>query len=312
MARAKKTSGGRKRRRDAPLISRAMALRVSAGFLWMGLLAGVVYGFTRLEDYVLNDPQSPSIAAASIEWVNAPAWTQAGAFAKVLPQIEQRLRWHDDGTYTINEVHVWKWEDLCRRVHDAVSASPFVAHVDQVTKRSDNVIRVYATFREPATYVIDRRGLMYLVSRDGVQLTGGKSAAYLDRTRWLPITGVDTPPPGVGETWTGPDLKAALTLAQVLQAAERDGNLPYRGQLRAIDVSGFRPLADGPLRLATTGPTEILWGRTPGKEVGLDATAGQKLVALQALFEQHGQLSGGGPVIDVSDTKRVLIRDSSR
>lgn len=312
MARAKKASRGRKRRSDAPLISRAVALRVSAGFLWMGVLAGVVYGFTRLEGYVLNDAQSPSIAPPTIEWVDAPAWTQTGAFADVLPQIEQGLRWHDDGTYTINEVHVWKWQDLCRRVHDKVSASPFVADVDRVTKRSDNVIRVYATFREPATYVIDRRGLMYLVSRDGVQLTGGKSAAYLDRTRWLPVTGVDTSPPGVGQHWIGPDLEAALKLAELLQAAERDGNVPYRGQLQAIDVSGFRPLADGPLRIVTTGSTEILWGRTPGKEVGLDATAGQKLVTLQTLFEEHGQLAGGGPVIDVSDTKRVLIRDSSR
>jgi hypothetical protein len=171
-----------------------------------------------------------------------------------------------------------------------------------VTKRSDNFIQVYADLRQPATYVVTRNDA-YLVDANGTQLERAKPAAYLDYSLWLPITGVDAPPPGIGNPWPGEDLAAGLALVETLNAATLAGHVPYRQVLTGVDVSRYHPLADGPLRLLTVQPpVEILWGRVPGMEVDLDARAEQKLAALAQVWERDGgfKTDADKPVIDVS------------
>jgi hypothetical protein len=108
--------------------------------------------------------------------------------------------------------------------------------------------------------------------------------------RWMRIRVARTNKPAVGDRWPGKDVQAALKLITFLHLREIDGNLPFRHELRGVDVGRYDEKIGG-LRIITTNPRSYIhWGHVPGEGYGVEATAEDKLNILRDAFDQWGSL----------------------
>jgi hypothetical protein len=254
---------------------------------WLGALGAAAYGLNRLEPYVRGINTAPM----TIEWVGVPEWLADENWIHILPQLDQRINL-DPKSDPYDE-------RVCPYVAERLSGSAWVERVRRVSKQIDGRVKIYADFRKPFTMIEDA-GTAYLVDDLGVRLPGEWNAARLNRVGWLVIQGVGLPVPKVGERWGGADLAAGLKLARFLYQAEKDGQMPFRGSIRAIDVRNFagriNPRA-GRLQLVTINPgSYIHWGLPPGEEYGIESSAELKLAMLCRLYAAEGRLPTRGPI----------------
>lgn len=269
-------------------------LRVALGgrgwflLVWPFVFGGAAYGLHKLEPYARAATPPPE---CRLQFANLPQWL-AGQ-KEVLAEIERAadLR-SDDDIYAT---------DLCRYVAENLAKCAWIAQVERVSKQPDGLVRVYAAFRKPLTYVIAKDkakniDMAYLVDETGVRLPNQLPAGKVNMNEWLVITGVRGRVPEVGAAWKGGegdgDLAAGLKLAQKLYRAEAAGRLPFRNHLKAVDVSDF-DASSGRLRILTVHHPRnprgyILWGRPPGEEYNIEGSADHKLMALELLYANYG------------------------
>lgn len=296
--RAVKPAGGR------VLVSAAAAKRFSVGAAWVAALGALVWGLVQLDDVAATAYADSTAYPTRLQWVDPPPWLYepdyaVEPYATVLEELTARVDLQPD--------HDPSYAGLCGWVYERAAASPWLADVRRVTKRADNVVQVYADFRQPLTYVL-HGGLAYLVDPNGVVLTQPQALAYERSAAALPLIGVARAPAPPGQMWVGDDLQAGLKLVAVLQRAERADRLPLRPLLAAVDVSAYESLAAGPLKIRTVHDTTIIWGKTPAAEYESEADADRKLAHLLALYNELGGLPAGQPVIDIRDPDRILYR----
>lgn len=160
---------------------------------------------------------------------------------------------------------------------------PWVATVDQVRRAPQGVVKVTATYRQPAALVEGRDlNKAHLVDVEGVWLEGPFDRAA---SRWsgLPlIKGVTADPPqdGYGKKWPGSDITAALALEELLH------DEVYANQITSYDVSHRDLKGRLWLVLRTDGPV-IVWGLPPGEERSIEPEAPIKLAALRDWAYKH-------------------------
>lgn len=271
---------------------------------WVGTLAAVAWGMTRLERYVSeSQPRVP----CRLEWVDLPSWLRT-------PENEWVLRLDVEPALSLGSDSDIHDPDVCRRVGQRLAASPWVAEVQRVSKQADGVVRVQASFREPVA-LVEVKGRAYPVDHDGVRLPREWNADQVDQTALYVITGVTTAIPDIGAVWEGkdpkktaPELAAGLKLVEFLRTAYGQGrlSLALRSSLRALNVANVERRVkrfDGKLRIRTIHPRGYInWGEAPGEELGVEPSAKRKLDMLMTVFvKQGGQLPDGR--IDLSDPK---------
>ncbi len=271
--------------------------RFGVFMIWAVTLGAVFVGLARLEPLARSYlPSTPP----RIEWVDLPVWLQSADWSEVLREVEAQADLQpadriDDAA-------------LCRRVAEAVAASPRVASVVRVEKHADGRIGVQAKFRKPLALVA-YRDLALLVDERGVRLPDQLALAQVDRQRWWVIEGVRSPAPrNPGECWGGADVAAGLALVNYLREAEFQGALPgaLRTALRGVDVSKVtgRKTTDC-LRISTLHPgTYIEWGLAPGEGLGVEASADRKIELLRSYVAGAGGLPSVA-FIDLRDERGV-------
>jgi hypothetical protein len=264
---------------------------------WSASLALVGWGLLRLQEYVHAGGAG---VQCRLEWVDLPLWLETPNAKDVLREIEAAadLRPSDS-------IHD---PELCARTARNLRRSVWVGDVVRVSKRPDGALRVRATFREPYAYV-DVKGRAYLVDETGVRLRPECTTSMVPPEDWLVITGVSNPIPALGQAWGGHDLTAGLALLKCLRDEERQGRLPFRSWLKAIDVANYdrreKPY-DGELRIRTINPRcYINWGAPPGEEVKPESSAARKLDMLRSLYGSQGQFPD--QPIDVRPEENVWI-----
>ena len=248
----------------------------------VAVLLLIVLGWNRSEQVLgkyASQTRAQEVYPDSVELVDAPAWMDA-----LLSERLREMVAFDVGSDPLDGRGL-------SRAAERLRDDPWVASVEQVRRAPDGVVRVTASYRQPAALVAGKRGY-HLVDRQAVWLDGPVDRAA---TRWsgLPlITGVAAPPPAApGRTWAGSDIEAALTLEELLRPE------PYAEQVTAYDVSHRDQMGRLWLVLYTPGPA-IVWGLPPGREKSVEPDAPVKLGALRDWAYQHGgRIDSGANVV---------------
>lgn len=205
--------------------------------------------------------------------------------------------------------------DLVPAIARDLANSPWVARVNEVRKQANGTVTVDCEFRRPVALVRSGQSF-YLVDREAVVLRRVRSDELSRLTGpgegMMVIWGVQQPVPGLGDTWTGRDLRASLALVTDLASQ------PFRHQIMSVDASNYdnRISAARPqLVLLTTRNTWINWGRAPGEEAGLENGADRKMALLRAVYHTHGTVDHGANYISVQfnpDKVTLYMGESGR
>ncbi len=250
---------------------------------WTGLLASIVIGARQLEAHVLGAP--PPITR--IEWVDLPEWLQDPLWATALQEIEQGQHMERPAPLVYPDTNIHD-DQVCTYVHYVVSRSPWIRHVEKVVKLRDGRVRIHATFRAPFA-VVEHLRRAHLVDSSGVRLPRSWGSEFEpDGLAWLRVRGARTRLPGTGERFIGTDVQAGLALASYLYVAAEEGKVPYLAELDAIDVSNYDEKIGGLRIFPKESGSYIYWGHVPGEGYGVEASAEQKLEALQSLYKKWG------------------------
>ncbi len=215
---------------------------------------------------------------------HAPAWMTEGRKQELRGIVADQLR--DDPVKNGG----------LRQAARNLEASPWVlpGGVKQVKRLRDGRVMVEAAYRQPLA-LISMGGLYYMVSDRGVLLPEIYTPAKVQYVDVPVIEGVQSPPPNVGEVWSGEDVVGGLALAQL------PGLQPYMDQVRAIDVS--RRDGRGRLRLALrTDEGQVIWGLPPNHpDAVIEPTIETKLKWLRAVAAKNqGQIDAHGATVDLA------------
>ncbi len=181
---------------------------------------------------------------------------------------------------------------------DALEGSGWFATVNQISWQNTSHAKVDATFLIPharvrtpkGEFFVDPMGIV-LPSRDGRIVSSGYHFVTLNAPE-------HAPPQRPGLRWDGGDIIAALQVLRLIY------DKPWALQVKTIDLSSWAN--NGSLSLITETPCRLIWGSSPGQEVGLEALANEKLARLDHIYRDHGAIDRGRSVgLDITQPDRI-------
>jgi len=262
---------------------------VLAALVVMVSLGAVVVGLKYLESYVNRLPVfTSSEVKACLE--TRPEWMSEDLAREILidsfkPIHEVLVQMHRDG----------RDADMPQVLATQLSKNAWVNKVMWVRRGYGGRMVINCTFREP-TALVNMTEWCYLIDGDGFPLPGKYKYTALSGCGMMEINGCSGSAPPAGQKWTAEDLQAGLRLAKVL------ATVPFRSQIKAIDVSNFKGRRDNAacwITLLTDRDTQIKWGKPVGEERGLENTTAQKVALLAGVYCTHGHISMGRAYVDV-------------
>ncbi len=200
-------------------------------------------------------------------------------------------------------------DGLVERVYQAFSLHPWVAKVEQVSKRLPAHVEVSLVYRRPVAMVKVQDGL-YPVDNDGVLLpTDDFSSA--DAKTYPRLEGVESSPLGsVGTHWGDPIVAGGAKIGEVLAPLWNDLDLRAIRWNKNLASSSVSSQAVGPAQfeILTAGGATFVWGSAPGSEVSGEPSGDQKVTRLKSLLVGH---AGDGADPDLRHAQTPL-RSASR
>lgn len=261
------------------------------------ILIGIVIGFRDyLEPYVHQNPRYD--LELRLEWAGPmPEWLRLSDNRHILRDIERRARPAPDDRLLDPNLASRIGHRLLDLSDPADQSAGWIERVECVTVRPNGVVAVACRFRQPTAWVL-RRGYCYLIDDKAVRLPGRYDPSDCTSSRLMMIDGVRRPPPAVGQSWSGADLRAGLKLVALLV------DKPFRPQISRVLVAnhGGRRDPNRPhIELATDlQDARVWWGRAPGEEYGLEISASQKVTLLDALYHQWGRIDMRRNYVDIT------------
>ncbi len=213
----------------------------------VALVVSVRWALGRMEQTARQleacNPKPRLMLADLPDWAEKEGWTPRLASAVALDASDA---WLDD--------------QLTVRVAERFRRSGWVKDVHWVRKYPDGSVRVKCEYRRPIGMVQVKDEYV------PVDIEGYRLPEVYDRLSpgWIMIAGVSSPPPPVGQKWTGSDLQAGIRLTAMFF------DLPWANRIASIDVSNYRGRRDAGrshIVLATQQGTRIRWGSAPGEEI---------------------------------------------
>ena len=180
----------------------------------------------------------------------------------------------------------------------ALEGTGWFTNVEQVAWVDASHATVTATFLIPHARVrttkgqrfIDPMGIV-LPSRDGRIVSSGYYFFTLNSPQ-------NQSPQRPGLRWDGGDIIAGLQVLRLIY------DKPWALQIEMIDLSTWS--YDGSITLVTNTPCRLRWGSAPGKEVGLEALANEKISRLDHLYREHGAIDRGRTTeLDITQADRI-------
>ena len=251
------------------------ALRIGLGIVAVGAIAsGIAWGLDKLDRQVHAQPRF------------------AGPPELVLPDVPEGLE--PVIRQELGALASARWSDpqLCLRIGRQLEKNAWVRSVESVRRLPTGRIEARCVYREPVA-LVQTGGEFVLIDEDCVRLPG----RYPYRPSWVLIQGVSSVPPPAGQTWTPPDLAAAVAVLNRL------ADEAFADQVTAVRVHNYRGRIDArgaQIELATDrAGGRVVWGSAPGEEVE-ENSAEQKLAILRRNHELYGRIDAGRQVIDVT------------
>jgi len=268
---------------------RKRCLRAFAVVAVMGLIVYALNrGLDKVETFVHAMPRYD--APVRLQWDGLPDWLRLPENRHILEDLTRRTGL-TEADRPLDDV-------LAERVGKALDRPDigWVKSVERVTVRPDGVVAVRCQFRRPIAWVPWGR-YCYLVDAERVRLPGRYDPAACQTGVLLPVVGVRSGPPEVGQIWPGDDLASGLAMAGLL------GDQAFRHQITGVLVSnhdGRQNKSRPHIELATDRVgSRIWWGRPPGEEHGTEIAARQKLTLLEMLYREWGRVDMNRAYVDI-------------
>ncbi len=266
-------------------------------FLVMILVAaaggGAIVGLKGLEKYVYKLPLFTS-SEVSVSLYNQPTWMSDSLASQILTESFMPIR-----ARLVQLHHQGKDLQLPRVLTDQLALNPWVNRVLWIRRGYGGQFVINAEFCEPTAIVVMDKKTCYLIGGDGKLLPGKYKPEALAGCGLMEIHGCsDNAIPEVGQKWEGEDLQAGLRLVTFLLKCK----LPFRDQIRSVDVTNFQGRLDPKscwVTVITDRGSVIRWGRPVGEERGLETTAAQKLALLARGYQTYGHIDFGKVYVDV-------------
>jgi hypothetical protein len=231
------------------------------------------------------------LAAENIRITPPPPWIRSDIKGQAL-----RDAGLTDGLTLLDDCNTFS-----RRIKDAFEFHPWVASVEQITRRLPSGLDVVLKYRKPVAAVesSDTHGIVYLPI-DELAIRLPESDFTDAELRYLPRISGAAGRPLVGDTWVDARVAGGAQLAAALADVWQ--------QLRLVEIlvhhesnsrNGPAPCA---FEVITSGGTKIVWGAAPGQEAAAhESSAGEKRKRLLEYAAQHGRLDSidGPAVLDV-------------
>jgi hypothetical protein len=295
---AKRVSPERKAEQERRAESARRGLTLMATMLvFCGLLAAFVAGVPRLERSLGAQAQAQPLKVA-FQWPAGGAapgetWLPIEVRDELLALAHAELERSPDP---------FSAQGL-RGVGHALRRTGWFESIRAVTREAGGVVRVDAAWRDPAA-VVRCEGIDYVVAKGGEVLPVAYQRGGSGR---MAILGASLTPPKsggrivTGGVWPGTDVRAGLELLRTIS------NKPWRDQVVAVDVTEY--LSKRTLALVTRWNGRIAWGGAPGESRPGEASTEAKLVRLDILVKEFGQIDAkrrlvevAGPILLVDDT----------
>ena len=253
------------------------------------VIAAGAYGMGRLDDHV-DARLSEAYPLPSLTFVDVPEPLVGTADEELRQSLMPFLD------------RPWMDDQLCREMAQTAGTSGWVRRVKAVRRLSDGRFEIRCAYRVPFA-MVQKNDQFILVDHEGVRLPG----SYRYDPAWLLVQGVGYEPPGVGEPWQGDDIKAGLSLVNLIREEA------FARQVTAVLVDNFGGRLDPRqthIELATDkAGGRIRWGSPPGRELE-ENPALRKLEILRRVYHETGRVDGGHAVIDVSvfPDRYIIVR----
>lgn len=263
--------------------------------LVVGLAAGWIASRDTLKGYVTSHRSAPIADLSMIELVDMPDWMDLGWANEVKQSVAMHVSADPFDTESLQQAA------------NALAANPWVDHVERVVRVEHGRVQVHATYRQPIAVI--RWGDDYHFVAEGM-IKLPHVYRFEDLAQPCPpvIEGMRSPPPAVGQSWLGADLRAGVALADLVARQPR-----LLAEVSAIDVTNYNGRANPALpHLAVRfhdRPGYVLWGRPPGEEDFGERRAEEKITRLISLLDRPG-LFDAGQAIDIS-FHRTIQRSAS-
>lgn len=187
-----------------------------------------------------------------------------------------------------------------QKIAQAYSAQPWVKDVRKVEKRC-KLVSIDLEFRKPVGLVEIGGKDLIPVDEEAVVLDGKYFPAELTQKTFrisipLPIAG----PALAGQPWLDQRIQGAAAIADVWGEHWKDLNLiRVVNRTRISNDSQSYRLLD--FEIWTRDDIAIIWGNPPGQEVEGEASAQEKILALQKYIQANGPLrrTQAGNVLDI-------------
>lgn len=248
--------------------------------LVVGIILGAMIGLPELRSRAIaRDLQFRPAQGIEVEFLGRPAILQGAELTRLVDTVRAAIEDRGSPLQT-GGLH---------EAAEALAATGWFEHVEQVHWQNDNSIAVEATYVVPAAVVRTRAGDV-LVDTMGRRLPITYDAGY------APLPLIKNPsqpmPRAFGTLWPGGEVQAGLDLLQLLST------LPWFKQVDSIDVGRYRNEEILALRTRTC---TITWGRPPGATTVQEVPTQQKLDYLDYLYRQYGAIDApcGGGVLDI-------------
>ena len=278
-----------------------------------GAVIGVVAGLRALERRVLAGqvgklPQAVALTCDD----NATDWMPEELGQQIREDLlPEGSRYNDDS--------------LARAVCERAQANPWIAQVQDVTKRLGPDPRIgevvlKAEYRQPAARVQISDHTWLYVDAQGYRLPdevptfrgqvrlgnrvverwyfAATAPAGAEPIHYIDIIGVSTPPPAIGQKWEADELADGLRLAGLLR------RYTWQNQVATIDVRNYEGKLDpnGPwlqiVAKAQTGNMNVAFGHFPMPHGDWEISTEDKLSGLDSFVRKHN-----GPVKGTIDLR---------
>lgn len=182
------------------------------------------------------------------------------------------------------------------RIAKAVNKSPWVEHVNRVTRLPQGKLLIDAAYREPVAMVESRDGY-HLVTQEGIALPGLYMRNQIKAVGLPVLRGVGVKPFDPGHRWPGMAVHAGLDLILLLQGE------PYFNEIESFDVGGRDRSDRIRMVLHTRSGGQVIWGLPPGDEHALEPIAREKCHRLRSIYRQRKTIDAGGRTVAINGPK---------
>lgn len=244
-------------------------IAVVAAFFWVAHKKVMAYLCT-VEEFMVSPTE--------LNFGNLPSWVDDG----IRKEIETSFPYREKFSIFTSAIE--------ERLKRSYASNPWVLDVRNFRRQFPHKIHFSLLLRCPVVSV-ERNGVFYIVSADGVLLPRTYDAPPTIRRRLYLLTGVTSSPPEFGQRWDDDAVRNGISVALALEEHSVH-KLVEIGSIDVSNIGGRINPCKSEIVLLTGAGVPIHWGRAPITKMYGEVSVEQKIKNLRTVLRFSPDLYG--------------------